>query len=57
MKENEGESVGVIGKKLGEMWKQVSDSERAPFEKKAVSQKSTYECKMEKYKKSANYRK
>merc|ERR1719410_1428462 len=57
MKDNEGESVAVIGKKLAEMWKNVSDSERAPFEKKAASEKAAYASKMEKYMKSANYRK
>merc|ERR1719410_2319804 len=57
MKENEGESVSAIGKKLGEMWKKVSDSERAPFEKKAASEKAAYDKAMEKYMKSANYRK
>merc|ERR1719220_1942964 len=57
MKDNEGESVGVIGKKLGEMWKNVSDTDRAPFEKKAASQKAAYAKAKEKYMKSANYRK
>merc|ERR1719471_1417416 len=57
MKDNEGESLGAIGKKLGEMWKKVSDSERAPFEKMAASEKAAYASKMEKYMKSANYRK
>merc|ERR1719277_933809 len=57
MKDNEGESVSAIGKKLGEMWKKVSDSERASFEKKAASQKAAYASKLEKYMKSAKYRK
>merc|ERR1719410_1920266 len=57
MKDNEGESVSAIGKILGEMWKKVSESERAPFEKKAASDKAAYASKMEKYMKSANYRK
>merc|ERR1719277_2601775 len=55
MKDNDGESLGVIGKKLGEMWKKVSDSERAPFEKKAASEKAAYASKLEKYMKSAKY--
>merc|ERR1719277_1153719 len=57
MRDNEGESVGVIGKKLGEMWKNVSAGERAPFEKKAASEKAAYDKAMEKYMNSANYRK
>merc|ERR1719273_2329203 len=57
MKENEGASMGVIGKILGEQWKNVSDSDRKPFETKAAAQKKTYQAKMEKYQKSANYRK
>merc|ERR1719273_1989691 len=57
MKENEGASMGVIGKILGEQWKNVSDSDRKPFETKAAAQKKTYQAKMEKYQKSSNYRK
>merc|ERR1719469_705929 len=57
MKENEGASLGAIGKLMGQKWKKVSSSDRAPFETKAASQKKTYHAKMEKYQKSANYRK
>merc|ERR1719273_2149667 len=57
MKENEGASMGVIGKILGEQWKKVSDSDRKPFETKAAAQKKAYLAKKEKYEKSANYRK
>merc|ERR1719266_1443209 len=37
------------------MWKKVSD--RSAFEAKAKKQKATYEAKMEKYRKSSNYKK
>merc|ERR1719469_158476 len=57
MKENEGASLGAIGKLMGQKWKKVSASDRTPFETKAASQKKTYHAKMEKYQKSANYRK
>merc|ERR1719469_524463 len=57
MKDNEGASIGAIGKLMGQKWKKVSTSDRAPFDTKAASQKKTYHAKMEKYQKSANYRK
>merc|ERR1719220_161604 len=57
MKEHVGASMGVIGKQLGAMWKKVSSAERAPFETKAAAQKKAYHAKMEKYQKSANYKK
>merc|ERR1719469_1674505 len=57
MKDNEGASLGAIGKLMGQKWKKVSSSDRTPFETKAASQKKTYHAKMEKYQKSANYRK
>merc|ERR1719469_916594 len=57
MKDNEGASIGAIGKLMGQKWKKVSASDRTPFETKAASQKKTYHAKMEKYQKSANYRK
>merc|ERR1719220_2525057 len=57
MQDNEGASMAVVGRKLGAMWKKVSSADRAPFEKKAAAQKKAYRAKMEKYQKSANYRK
>merc|ERR1719220_3403487 len=57
MEENVGASIGVIGKQLGAMWKKLSSAERAPFETKAAAQKKAYHSKMEKYQKSANYKK
>merc|ERR1719273_777729 len=55
MKENPDFSVGEIGKLLGKMWKNVSD--RSAFESKARKEKATYNAKMEKYVKSASYKK
>merc|ERR1719471_1249700 len=49
--------MGVIGKQLGAIWKEVSPSDRAPFEEKAAAQKKAYDAKMEKYQKSSNYKK
>jgi len=57
IKENEGASMAVVGKKIGNMWKKLSDSDKAPFQKKADAQKKAYQAKREKYEKSANYRK
>jgi len=36
-------NVGIVGKKAGEMWKALPDSQKAPFEKKAKEQKDTYD--------------
>merc|ERR1719273_1335752 len=55
MKENPDAALGDIGKILGAMWKKVSD--RSAFDAKAKKQKTTYEAKMEKYRKSSNYKK
>merc|ERR1719266_1562526 len=55
MKENPEFSVGEIGKLLGGMWKKVSD--RSAFEAKAKKDKAAYTAKMEKYVKSASYKK
>merc|ERR1719361_1111987 len=57
MKESPEATVGQIGKQLGKLWKGVSESDRAPFEKKAASAKATYTTKREKYERSAGYQK
>merc|ERR1719384_3048356 len=57
MKDNEGASIGDIGKKIGNLWKKASSSEKAPLEKKAEAAKKTYHAKMEKYQKTGNYKK
>merc|ERR1712244_37088 len=57
MGENEGASMAVVGKKIGNMWKKLSSSDKAPFEKKAEAAKKSYESKKEKYEKTSNYRK
>jgi len=36
-------NVGLVGKKAAEMWKALSDAEKAPFEKKAKEQKDKYD--------------
>merc|ERR1719384_1167414 len=56
MKDNSGATVAQIGKMLGKMWKNVSEDDRAPFEKKAAAAKASYTTKREKYEKSAGYK-
>jgi len=38
--------------KLGEMWKEMSDKEKEPYQKKAIEDKARYERELAKYKKS-----
>merc|ERR1719499_166447 len=57
MKDSPDMTVAQIGKKLGKMWKAVSEADRAPFEKKAATAKAAYTTKREKYEKSAGYTK
>merc|ERR1719384_1768197 len=57
MKNHEGASMAIVGKELANLWKKVSSSEKAPFEKKAAADKKTYQSKMEKYQKTGNYKK
>jgi hypothetical protein len=57
MKENPEWGVAEIGKKLGSMWKKVPKSEVEGFQAKYDKAKKTYDAKLEKYKKGANYRK
>lgn len=35
--------LGALGRKLGEMWKNLSDEERKPYEDKAAADKKRYE--------------
>jgi len=57
MKKHEGASMAVVGKELANMWKKVSSSEKAPFEKKSAADKKTYQSKLEKYQNTGNYKK
>ncbi|KAL1973898.1 hypothetical protein VTN31DRAFT_5458 [Thermomyces dupontii] len=41
--ENPGIAFGALGRKLGEMWKNLSDEERKPYEDKAAADKKRYE--------------
>ncbi|KAL3710908.1 Non-histone chromosomal protein 6, partial [Talaromyces marneffei ATCC 18224] len=41
--ENPGIAFGALGRKLGELWKGLSDSERKPYEDKAAADKKRYE--------------
>jgi hypothetical protein len=36
-------AVGALGRKLGELWKGLSDTDRRPYEEKAVADKKRYE--------------
>lgn len=35
--------VGALGRKLGELWKALSETERRPYDEKAVVDKKRYE--------------
>lgn len=35
--------TGALGRKLGELWKGLSDTERKPYEDKAATDKKRYE--------------
>merc|ERR1712133_327409 len=37
-------SVTEVGRKGGEMWKAMSEAEKAPFEKKAKAEKAAYDA-------------
>ncbi|GMM31308.1 high-mobility group nucleosome-binding protein [Martiniozyma asiatica (nom. inval.)] len=41
--DNEGISFGEIGKKLGDMWKSMSDEDKQPYADKAEADKKRYE--------------
>ncbi|CRG85991.1 Non-histone chromosomal protein 6 [Talaromyces islandicus] len=41
--ENPGIAFGPLGRKLGEIWKGMDESERKPYEDKAVADKKRYE--------------
>jgi len=41
--ENPGIAFGALGRKLGELWKALSDTERKPYEDKAATDKKRYE--------------
>ncbi|EED19418.1 nucleosome binding protein (Nhp6a), putative [Talaromyces stipitatus ATCC 10500] len=41
--ENPGIAFGALGRKLGELWKGLSDAERKPYEDKAAADKKRYE--------------
>lgn len=57
MKDHPDATVGQIGKMLGNMWKQATDSEKAPHEKLAKKNNEQYHTQREKYEKSMDYRK
>jgi len=50
-------SLPEVGKKLGEMWKSVPKAEVVAFQAKYEKAKSAYDKKLEKYRKTANYKK
>ena len=41
---------GEVGKKLGEMWKELSDAKKEPFKQKAIEDKERYEKEMSGFK-------
>lgn len=48
--------LGQVGKMLGEKWKNLSDTERRPYEEKAAADKKRYEQEKEAYNVSSRYR-
>ena len=42
--------VAEVGRKLGELWKAMSDADKEPFNAQAVADKERYEEEMERYK-------
>jgi len=50
-------SLPEVGKKLGEMWKSVPKAEVVALQAKYEKAKSAYDKKLEKYRKTANYKK
>ena len=42
--------VAEVGKKLGELWKAMSDADKEPFNAQAAADKERYEKEMEHYK-------
>jgi|UniRef100_A0A7S4D1B1 hypothetical protein len=48
-KEHPDVTFGEVGKALGELWKQLTAEEKAPFEKQAAQDKQRYEKEMQSY--------
>merc|ERR1719499_2607657 len=53
----EGYAFGDVAAKFSEMWKAMSDSDKAPFEAKAKKASEKYKAAMAKYKLTDNYKK
>jgi len=51
---NPGIKFGDLGKRLGQMWKELSEDERKPYEEKAAADKQRYESERETYKQLKN---
>jgi hypothetical protein len=43
VEENPGIAFGEVGKKLGAMWKTLSEDDKAPYAEKAIQDKKRYE--------------
>ncbi|KAF8358731.1 hmg-3, partial [Pristionchus pacificus] len=48
----EGDSIGDVAKKAGELWKTITGDEKKKWEKKAAEDKERYEREMKEYKKN-----
>jgi len=44
-----GRGMGSISKKLGQMWRELTPSERKPYEDQYTAAKAKYDKKMEEY--------
>merc|ERR1712066_458835 len=51
----EGTGVADMAKKFGEMWKKMSDGQKAPFQKKYEAESEKYQKKLAKYKLTKEY--
>ena len=43
VEENPGIAFGEVGKKLGAMWKNLTEDEKQPYQEKAAADKKRYE--------------
>jgi len=52
-----GTKMSAVGKKIGQMWKELSDEAKAPFQQQAAEAKAEYAQKLEVYQQSEEYQK
>jgi len=50
-----GKNLGAVGKRLGEMWRGLTDEDKKPYQEQAVEAKKEYKQKLEVYQQSEEY--